>query len=57
MKKYRIENIGCDDTTAGIFEFTEEQANFLNRVFTELNEYSAYCCMPTIHIELAEQGA
>ena len=54
MKKYKIENVGCDDETVGVFEFTDEQFEFLNRVFTELNEYSEYGCMPTIHISSVE---
>ena len=55
MKKYEICNLGCDDETTGIFEFTEEQFNFLNSVFTELNKISTYGCMPTIHIKCVEQ--
>ena len=51
MKKYEISNVGCDDITEGIFEFTEEQAEFLNKVFTELNKISSYGCMPTIYIK------
>ena len=55
MKKYKINNVGCDDETVGVFEFTEEQFAFLNKVFTELNKYSEYGCMPTIYIECVEQ--
>lgn len=51
MKKYKITNYGCDDETEGIFEFSEEQADFLNNVFTELNKNSTYGCMPTIYIK------
>ena len=54
MRKYKIENVGCDDVTEGVFEFTEEQATFLEKVFTELNEYSEYQCMPTIYIKALE---
>ena len=54
MKKYLISNIGCDDTTHGIFEFTEEQFEFLNKVFMELNKNSEYGCMPTIYIDEQE---
>ena len=57
MKKYLIENVGCDDVTEGVFEFTEEQATFLEKVFTELNEHSEYGCMPTIYIkEVTDNG-
>ena len=51
MKKYKITNIGCDDETEGVFEFSEEQFEFLNKVFTELNKNSHYGCMPKIYIE------
>ena len=51
MKKYKITNIGCDDETAGVFEFTEEQYVFLENVFSELNKNSTYGCMPTIYID------
>ena len=49
--KYKILNIGCDDETEGIFEFTKEQFEFLNNVFTELNKNSNYGCMPKIYID------
>lgn len=49
--KYKILNIGCDDVTEGIFEFTKEQFEFLNNVFAELNKNSTYGCMPKIYIE------
>lgn len=51
---YIISNIGCDDETYGNFEFTKEQFEFLNSVFTELNKNSSYPCMPTIYIDPIE---
>ena len=59
--KYKILNIGCDDETEGNFEFTKEQFEFLNNVFTELNKNSTYGCMPKIYIDevvdhLTEKG-
>ncbi len=51
MKKYKITNMGCDDETEGVFEFTEEQYVFLKNVFSKLNENSTYGCMPTIYID------
>ena len=48
--KYKILNIGCDDETEGIFEFTKEQFEFLNNIFTELNKNSTYGCMPKSYI-------
>ncbi len=54
--KYKIINIGCDDETEGVFEFTEEQYEFLNKTFKELNKNSTYGCMPKIYIkEVAEE--
>ena len=49
--KYIINNVGCDDETTGVFEFTEKEYRFLYRVFGELNERSFYGCMPKIYIE------
>ena len=51
MSKYEISNVGCDDTTTGVFELTETQFAFLVRVFDELNENSYYGCMPKIYIK------
>lgn len=55
MKKYKITNIGCDDETEGIFELSEEQYEFLNNVFTELNKNSHYGCMPKIYVDEVEE--
>ena len=49
--KYKIQNIGCDDITEGVFEFNEKQFEFLNNVFKQLNKNSTYGCMPKIYIE------
>lgn len=51
MKRYKITNVGCDDITEGVFELTEEQFKFLDRLFEELNKNSTYGCMPTIYVE------
>lgn len=50
-EKFIITNIGCDDETTGIFEFTEEQYVFLKNTFEKLNKNSTYGCMPKIYIE------
>lgn len=55
MKKYKIENVGCDDTTEGVFMFTEKQYEFLSKVFMALNKNSTYGCMPKIYIEVIEK--
>ena len=51
MKEYKIRNIGCDDETEGVFELTEEQYEFLNKTFEELNKNSTHGCMPKIYID------
>ena len=51
MKKYKIENSGCDDVTIDFFELTDEQYEFLKSIFEKLNQKSEYVCMPTIYIE------
>lgn len=51
MKKYKIENSGCDDVTIDIFELTDEQYEFLRSIFEKLNQKSEYVCMPKIYIE------
>jgi hypothetical protein len=50
-KKYFIDNVGCDDETIAEFEFTQEEFEFLKKVFDELNTHSECGCMPTIHIK------
>ena len=51
--KYKIINVGCDDTTEGVFELTENQYKFLNILFEKLNKNSSYGCMPKIYVEKA----
>ena len=49
MKKYLIENMGCDDITYAVLELTDEQYKFLQDVFEKINVNSSYGCQPTIH--------
>lgn len=51
MEKYKIKNIGCDDTTEAVFELTAGQYEFLERIFETLNKQSTYGCMPKIYVE------
>lgn len=51
-----------DDSTKGVFEFTDEEFLFLNNVFEELNKNSRYGCTPKIFIckqsiQIEEGGA
>ena len=50
-KRYCITNIGCDDETSAIFYLTEKEYQFLDHIFTELNKFSCYRCMPEIYID------
>lgn len=50
-KRYCITNIGCDDETSAIFYLTEKEYQFLDHIFTELNKFSSYGCMPEIYID------
>lgn len=50
MGLYLIENCGCDDTTYGLVEFTEEQLKFFTETVENLNRGSSYRCQPTIHL-------
>ena len=50
MGLYLIQNCGCDDTTYGLVEFTEEQLKFFTEAVENLNRGSSYGCQPTIHV-------
>ena len=50
MGLYLIQNCGCDDTTYGLVEFTEEQLKFFIEAVENLNRGSSYRCQPTIHL-------
>lgn len=49
--RYKITNVGCDDTTEGAFDLTDDQYSFLANLFEELNKNSSYGCMPRIYID------
>ena len=55
MKKYKISNYGCDDTTVDFFELADDQYEFLRSIFEKLNKQSEYVCMPTIYVEPYEE--
>ena len=50
MKKYLIENMGCDDTTRFEIELTDEELKTIIK-FIKANNKSSKCqCQPTIDI-------
>lgn len=54
MARYRVKLRGCDDATHMFFYLTDEEAELLRRIAKESQRVSEYNCMPTMHLELAE---
>ena len=50
MKKYLIQNYGCDDSTEFEMELTDEEVKFLIKVFEENNKYVCCQCTPSLYI-------
>lgn len=50
MKKYRIENCGCDDTVCFNIELTEEELKVVIKLFEENNKIADYGCKPRLYI-------
>lgn len=50
MKKYRIENCGCDDTVCFNIELTDEELKLVIKLFEENNKIADYGCKPHLYI-------
>lgn len=50
MKKYKIANIGCDDSNWFDMELTEEELKVVIRLFEENNKIASYGCTPHLYI-------
>lgn len=50
MKKYIIENCGCDDSVCFDMELTDEELKLVIRLFEENNKRASYCCTPHLYI-------
>ena len=50
MKKYKIANIGCDDSNWFDMELTDEELKLVIRLFEENNKIADYCCTPHLYI-------
>lgn len=50
MKKYKIANIGCDDSNWFDMELTEEELKVVIRLFEENNKIADYGCTPHLYI-------
>ena len=50
MKKYHIENCGCDDSTDFDIELTDDELKTVIRLFEENNKASKYGCQPVAYI-------
>ena len=46
---YLVYNCGCDDTTLGLVELTDEEFSKFKQFVENINRNSTYCCMPRIH--------
>ena len=49
-KLYFIENCGCDDTTYGLHELTDDEYKLFIQIIENLNKGSHYGCQPTIRV-------
>ncbi len=50
MKKYKIANIGCDDSNWFEMELTDEELKLVIRLFEENNKIADYGCKPELYI-------
>ena len=50
MKKYKIANIGCDDSNWFDMELTEEELKVIIKLFEENNKIADYGCTPHLYI-------
>lgn len=50
MKKYIIRNVGCDDETEFEIELTDEQLEFIIKLFDKNNIVADEGCQPELYI-------
>lgn len=50
MKKYKIANIGCDDSNWFDIELTEEELKIVIKLFEENNKIADCGCTPHLYI-------
>ena len=50
MKKYKIANIGCDDSNWFDMELAEEELKVVIRLFEENNKIANYGCTPHLYV-------
>lgn len=50
MKKYKIANIGCDDSNWFDMELTEEELKVVIKLFEENNKIADYICTPHLYV-------
>lgn len=50
MKKYMIENCGCDDSVYFDMELTDEELKLVIKLFEENNKRASYCCTSHLYI-------
>lgn len=54
---YMILNIGCDDTTKGLAEISDEDFPKFEAIIRDLNKNSLYGCMPVISVYKVNKDA
>ena len=50
MKKYKIANIGCDDSNWFNMELTDEELKVVIKLFEENNKIADYGCKPHLYV-------
>lgn len=50
MKKYHIDNCGCDDTTEFDIELNEDELKIILKFVEANNKVADYCCKPEIYV-------
>lgn len=50
MKKYKIANIGCDDSNWFNMELTDEELKVVIKLFEENNKIADYGCTPHLYV-------
>lgn len=50
MKKYHIENVGCDDYNEFDIELTDDEYKTVIKIFDENNYLASYGCCPHLWI-------
>lgn len=56
MKKYYIENQGCDDTTEFYIDLTDDELKTVIKLFEANNKEANYGCKPDLYIYVYDEN-